>query len=219
MTEFYKSELKDRFLRYTMERDDYVQPEELYTEFLSPNYQPGYVLELLDEIIEYDPELFDVISANGARIFMLSATPQTFDFIEKGGFKSLFVQEEEKWESFLKHLSIDLHRSDSSRGSGDDSSSIGFRGNERRDKKIFMSLLAVIAFSFLYSLIGTIGSLTAPQGISQREFEHRLDELQKQHRLEMQTLREQIQEKGYTQVPEEDVPDSLSRLPLPSDAR
>ncbi len=198
MTEFYKSELKDRILRYTMDRDDYIQPEEIYMEFLNPNYKPEFVLEILDEILEFDRELFDVISGNGARIFMLSATPRTSEFIEGGGFKELFLQEEEKWETFLKHLSIDARPRRSGKGPESGEAHLS-RGNGRRDRKVFMVLLGVIGFSFLYSLVGTIGSLTTSPGISQREFDTRLEELRRQHRLEMEHLREQIDSKAYTQ--------------------
>lgn len=201
MTEFYKAELKDRFMKYTMDRDDYVQPEELYQEFLSPNYQPEYAIQILDEILEFDSELFDVISGNGSRIFMLSATPQTFEFIENGGFKNLYIQEEEKWEVFLRHLSIDLHTGRGRDTRAERGKQLGIERNNRRDRKVFVGLLGVISFSFLYSLVGTIGSLTTPQTISQKEFELRLEELQRQHRIEMQVLREQIEGKKYTQVP------------------
>ncbi len=198
MTEFYKSELKDRILRYTMDRDDYIQPEEIYSEFLKPNYKPEFVMEILDEILDFDRELFDVISGNGSRIFMLSATPRTTEFLEAGGFKELFLQEEEKWETFLKHLSIDARprRSTKDPTLGEARVTVV---NGRRDRKVFMTLLGIIGFSFLYSLVGTIGSLTTSPGISQREFDARLEELQRQHHLEMENLKEQIDGKVYTQ--------------------
>ena len=105
MSEFFKAELKDRFLEYALERSDYFQIYTLYDEFLRPNYSLEYVQQLVREILAYDSTLLDVMGGNGLDMFMLASTSSTEDFLEEGGFMNLYVKEEEKWDTFLGQLS------------------------------------------------------------------------------------------------------------------
>ena len=84
MSEFFKAELKDRFLEYALERSDYFQIYTLYDEFLRPNYSLEYVQKLVREILAYDSTLLDVMGGNGLDIFMLASTSSTEDFLEEG---------------------------------------------------------------------------------------------------------------------------------------
>ena len=84
MSEFFKAELKDRFLEYALDRNDYFEVQTLYDEFLRPNYSLDYVQKLVKEIQEYDESLLDVMGGNGSDIFMLASTATTQDFLEEG---------------------------------------------------------------------------------------------------------------------------------------
>ena len=53
MSEFFKAELKDKFLRYASEREDYFETRLLYDEYLRPNYSLAYVERLIKEIIDF----------------------------------------------------------------------------------------------------------------------------------------------------------------------
>ena len=69
MSEFFKAELKDRFLEYALERSDYFEIQTLFDEFLRPNYSLQYVEKLVREIQGYDANLLDIMSGNGMEIF------------------------------------------------------------------------------------------------------------------------------------------------------
>ena len=105
MSEFFKAELKDKFLEYASERDDYFETQLLYDEFLRPAYSLEYVEKLIKEIIDFDPDLLDIMSGNGVKIFMLSSTAYTEEFVEEGGFTDMYVKEEERWDILMDQLS------------------------------------------------------------------------------------------------------------------
>ena len=107
MSEFFKAELKDRFLEYALERRDYFEIQTLYDEFLRPNYDLQFVKRLVREIQQYDSGLLDIMSGNGQEMFMLASTSVTQDFLHEGGFMEMYVKEEEKWDTFLDQLSND----------------------------------------------------------------------------------------------------------------
>jgi hypothetical protein len=147
MSEFFKSELKDKFLQYALDRDDYFEAQLLYDEFLRPNYSLEYVERLLTEIIEEEPELLDIMSANGVKIFMLSATAFTEDFLEEGGFTSIYVKEEEKWDTFLEQLSNNKELSKRERAKLGASKSM----SKKRERRLLKLLIAAVAISFLFT--------------------------------------------------------------------
>ncbi len=96
--------LKDQFLRYARDQDSFFEPQELCEQFMAPSLDLQEVVDLINEIRSYDPDLMDVMSGNGSKIFLLSATPNTDSFIKQGGFKKMVDAEEKKWEVFLSHL-------------------------------------------------------------------------------------------------------------------
>jgi len=80
MSEFFKAELKDRFLEYALDRNDYFEVQTLYDEFLRPNYSLDYVQKLVKEIQEYDESLLDVMGGNGSDVlcWLPRQPPRTF---------------------------------------------------------------------------------------------------------------------------------------------
>ena len=155
MSEFFKAELKDKFLGYASERDDYFEVQLLYDEFLRPNYSLQYVEKLIIEIIEHDPELLDVMSGNGVKIFMLSSTALTEDFLEEGGFTHLYVKEEEKWDTFLSQLS------DNKKLSQQEKKSLGMAKKKvfKKERTLLKILISAVAVSFLFTLFSMVKSL------------------------------------------------------------
>lgn len=154
MSEFFKAELKDKFLQYAVDRDDYFEIQLLYDEFLRPNYSLEYVQKLIREIMDHNHELLDIMSGNGSKIFMISSTALTLDFIEEGGFKHLFVQEEEKWDLFLEQLS------NSRKLTSQEKANLG-----KAEKKVYQRerfLLAALILAVTLSFLFTLYSLIAP---------------------------------------------------------
>ena len=152
MSEFFKAELKDKFLRYASEREDYFETRLLYDEYLRPNYSLAYVERLIKEIIDHEPELLDIMSGNGIKIFMLSATALTEEFLEEWGVTQLYVREEEKWDAFLEQLS------DSKKLSREEKVHLG-RTNKAPQKKeriLLKLLIGAVAVSFLFTVFSMV---------------------------------------------------------------
>ena len=155
MSEFFKAELKDKFLQYALERDDYFEVQLLYDEFLRPNYSLKYVQKLIREIMDHDTDLLDIMSGHGAKIFMLSATAFTQEFLDEGGFKQHYIQEEEKWDTFLEQLS------NSRKLTSQEKSNLGQteKKSYRRERRLLFSLIAAVIISFLFTLFSLMNSL------------------------------------------------------------
>jgi len=155
MSEFFKAELKDKFLQYALARDDYFEIHLLYDEFLRPNYSLEFVEKLIREIIDFDSDLLDIMSGNGSKIFMLSATGLTEDFLHEGGFKDLFVQEEEKWDTFLEQLS------NTRKLSHEEKANLGRSEKKvyRRERLLLFGLIVAVAISFLHTLFSVFAPL------------------------------------------------------------
>ena len=188
MGEFFKSELKDRFLQYAVERRDYFEAQTLYDEFLRPNYSIGFAKKLIQEIRDHDTELLDVLSGNGSEIFMLASTPKTADFLMDGGFLEMHVNEEEKWDAFLNQVSGNIKLSkDEKKMLKENAPSI------KREKKLLIALIAALAMSFLFTLFSIINSMfLKPEYVSKEEFERKLDRVQEQYQLENKKLTEEL---------------------------
>ncbi|MDT0608131.1 hypothetical protein [Croceitalea rosinachiae] len=175
MSEFFKAELKDKFLQYASDRDDYFETGLLYDEFLRPNYSIEFVEKLIKEIIDYDPNLIDIMSGNGVRIFMLSATAYTNEFIEEGGFKDLYVKEEEKWDTFLNQLS------NTRRLSIEEKESLGEteKTSYKRERTLLYGLIGAVALSFLFTMFSLFKALFNDEKyVSQKEFEERIQKFE-----------------------------------------
>ena len=185
MTEFFKSELKDKFLEYACSRDDYFETQLLYDEFLRPNYDRKFAEKLIEEILEYDSQLLDTISGNGVKIFMLSSTAYTDDFLENGGFKSLFIQEEEKWDTFLQHLG-------SGRSSKNKPTNKKTQSSLKRERQWIILLLCMLGFSFLVSLATVIWALSSNPKVTEKEMEERLKRMEIRHAEEVQSLKREL---------------------------
>ncbi|MEO0573724.1 MAG: hypothetical protein AAF039_18645 [Bacteroidota bacterium] len=155
MSEFFKAELKDKFLQYALERDDYFEVQLLYDEFLRPNYSLEYVQKSIGEIMNHNPDLLDIMSGNGVKIFMLSATAYTLDFLQEGGFKHLYVQEEEKWDTFLEQLS------NTRKLSSQEKANLGQTEKKmyQRERSLLFGLIAAVAVSFLFTLFSLMKPL------------------------------------------------------------
>lgn len=148
MSEFFKAELKDKFLEYASERDDYFETQLLYDEFLRPNYSLEFTEKLIKEIIDFDPDLLDIMSGNGVKIFMLSATSMTADFLEEGGFKDMYVKEEEKWDAFLEQLSM------GKKLSTEEKVHLGTteKTTHKKERRLLLLLIFAVAISFIFTL-------------------------------------------------------------------
>ena len=107
MGEFFKAELKDRFLKYALQRRDYFEIKTLYDEFLSPNYNLDFVGKLIREIQEYDSSLLDIMGGNGVEIFMMASTSKTQQFLDTGGFKGHARKRRGKMGCFAKSVGIE----------------------------------------------------------------------------------------------------------------
>ena len=190
MSEFFKAELKDRFLEYALERSDYFQIYTLYDEFLRPNYSLEYVQQLVREILAYDSTLLDVMGGNGLDIFMLASTSSTEDFLEEGGFMNLYVKEEEKWDTFLGQLSgmpklTKEEKKQIKKATPD----------LKREKLMLMGLILAVAVSFLFTLISIFNeTLLKPEYVPADEFERRMEQLREQYILENQKLQVDLRE-------------------------
>lgn len=155
MSEFFKAELKDRFLYYALERDDYFEAQLLYDEFLRPNYSLHFVQKLIGEIMDHDADLLDIMSGNGVKIFMLSSTAKTNEFLEEGGFTQLYIQEEEKWDTFLEQLSNNRKLTTKEKAQ------LGRREKKayNRERYLLFGLIAAVAISFLFTLFSVLNPL------------------------------------------------------------
>ncbi len=190
MSEFFKAELKDRFLEYALERSDYFQIYTLYDEFLRPNYSLEYVQKLVREILAYDSTLLDVMGGNGLDMFMLASTSSTEDFLEEGGFMNLYVKEEEKWDTFLGQLSgmpkLTKEEKKQIKKSTPDL---------KREKLMLMGLISAVAVSFLFTLISIFNeTLLKPEYVPADEFERRMEQLREQYILENKKLQLDLKE-------------------------
>ncbi|MBO0329181.1 hypothetical protein [[Muricauda] lutisoli] len=190
MSEFFKAELKDRFLEYALERSDYFEIQTLYDEFLRPNYSLEYVQKLVKEIQTYDPDLLDVMSGNGMDIFMLASTPSTEDFLNEGGFMNLYVKEEEKWDTFLGQLSNTPKLSkDEKRRLKKSAPTL------KREKTLLIGLITAVAISFLFTVVSIFKeTLFEPEYVPADEFERKMDQLREQYILENEKLQLELKE-------------------------
>ncbi|RIV31439.1 hypothetical protein D2V08_13375 [Flagellimonas lutimaris] len=190
MSEFFKAELKDRFLEYALERSDYFETQTLYDEFLRPNYSLEYVQKLVKEIQNQDPELLDVMSGNGMDIFMLASTPSTQDFLDEGGFMNLYVKEEEKWDTFLGQLSSTPKLSIEEKKLLKKRSS-----NSKREKMLLIGLISAISVSFLFTIVSIFKeTLLEPDYVPADEFERKMNQLRDQYILENEKLQLELKE-------------------------
>ena len=187
MTEFFKAELKDKFLEYAMTRDDYFETQALYAEFLRPHYDRRYVEKLVQEILDYDPDLLDTISGNGVKIFMLSSTAFTKAFLEETGFKRLYIQEEEKWDSFLQHLGTRKRAKKKQPEQKDVQRSSG-----QKEKRWILVFIVALVFSFVTSLTLGLLALFSPATISKQDFEDRMTSEEVRHQQEIESLKREI---------------------------
>lgn len=189
MSEFFKAELKDRFLEYALERSDYFQIQTLYDEFLRPNYSLEYAQKLVHEIQTYDPDLLDVMSGNGMDIFMLASTSHTEDFLDEGGFMNLYVKEEEKWDAFLGQLSGTPKLTKEEREL--------LKKNTpdlKREKVMLVGLIVAVAISFLFTLISIFKeTLLELEYVPADEFERKIDQLREQYILENKKMQRELE--------------------------
>ncbi len=189
MSEFFKAELKDRFLEYALERRDYFEIQTLYDEFLRPNYDLQFVKRLVREIQQYDTGLLDIMSGNGQEMFMLASTSTTQDFLHEGGFMEMYVKEEEKWDTFLNQLSNDRKLSkDEKQLLKKNSPSL------KRERKLLIVLMAAIAISFLFTLFSIFKSaFFEPEYVPLDEFERKVQQLELEYIEENQQLKTQLE--------------------------
>ena len=188
MGEFFKSELKDRFLEYALERRDYFEAQVLYDEFLRPNYSLDFAKKLIREIRDYNPELLDIMSGNGVEIFMLASTPKTEEFLMDGGFLDMHVKEEEKWDTFLNQLS-------GSRKLSKDEKELLQKNSPalKREKNLLVLLISAVVISFLFTLYSILNNtFLRPEYVPKDEFERRLEQVESQYRLENERLAKEL---------------------------
>ncbi|WP_222984785.1 hypothetical protein [Flagellimonas meishanensis] len=190
MGEFFKAELKDRFLEYALERRDYFEVQTLYDEFLRPNYDLQYVQKLIKEIQHYDPQLLDIMGGNGQEMFMLASTPITQDFLDDGGFMEMYVKEEEKWDTFLDQLS-------SNRKLSKDEKQLLKKNvpEAKREKTLLILLISAIGISFLFTVFSIFKTaLFEPDYVPMDEYQRKMEQLQLQSINENQELKRQLQQ-------------------------
>ena len=142
------------------------------------------------EILEYDPDLLDVMNGNGMEMFLLASTNTTQDFLDEGGFMDIYVKEEEKWDVFLDQLS-------STKKLSKDEKKLIKRGNPglKREKTLLIVLISAIAISFLFTL-GSIfkETLWEPDYVPVDEFERKIQQLQEQYIQENRRLQTQLEQ-------------------------
>lgn len=190
MSEFFKAELKDRFLEYALERSDYFEIQTLFDEFLRPNYSLQYVEKLVREIQGYDANLLDIMSGNGMEIFLLASTPSTQDFLDEGGFMRMYVSEEEKWDVFLDQVSSTPRRSKDEKRSIKKSTPM-----LRRERTLLVLLFSAIGVSFVLTLYSFFREmLFEPEYVPADEFDRKVEQLEEQYLLENQRLRSELEE-------------------------
>jgi len=178
MSEFFKAELKDKFLAYALERDDYFQIEMLYDKFLKPKYSKEYVQKLIFEIVDHDPNLLDIMSGNGMKIFMVSATAYTQKFLEEEGFKKNHITEEEKWDSFLNQLSNSRKAKKKNKMGATTE-----KGGRQKEYVLVAFLIVAIVVSFVFTLTSLVDIFFFKNStVKQRELQTELETL----RSEMQ---------------------------------
>ena len=188
MSEFFKAELKDRFLEYSLDRRDYFEVQTLYDEFLRPNYNLQFVEKLIKEIQDYDPDLLDIMSGNGMKIFMLASTSSTQDFLDEGGFMDMYVKEEEKWDTFLGQLS-------NNRKMSKDEKQLLKKKTPglKREKILLMALISAVVFSFLFAFFSILqATFLEPEYVPLDEFERKTEQLRQQYENENQLLKRKI---------------------------
>ncbi len=208
MGEFFKAELKDRFLNYAHARKDYFEVSVLYDEFLSPNYNEAFVERLLREILEYDDNLLDVMSGNGAEIFMLASTSHTLGFLEDGGFLDMHVKEEEKWDSFFNQLGTSKKLSKSERDLLQQKSP-----TLKRERTVLTLMVSAIVISFLFTLYSILyNTLLQPEYVPKAEFEKRMERLELEYKAENERLEMALQKANGTI----DSLQSIKRIPADS---
>jgi len=190
MSEFFKAELKDRFLEYALGRNDYFEIQTLYDEFLRPNYSLEYVQKLVSEILAYDSDLLDAMGGNGLDVFMLASTPSTQDFLDEGGFMNLYVKEEEKWDVFLGQLS------GMPKMSKEEKKQLKRNAPDvKREKLMLFGLIIAVAVSFLFTLVSIFNeTLLKPEYVPADEFERKMNQLREQYILENNRLQVELKE-------------------------
>jgi len=190
MSEFFKAELKDRFLEYALDRSDYFEIQTLYDEFLRPNYSLEYIQKLVQEILEHDSDLLDAMGGNGLDIFMLASTPSTQDFLDEGGFMKLYVKEEEKWDTFLGQLSGTPKMTKEEKKQLNQN-----KPDVKREKLMLVGLITAVSVSFLFTLISIFKeTLLEPEYVPADEFERKMNQLQEQYILENERLQMELME-------------------------
>jgi len=190
MSEFFKAELKDRFLEYALGRNDYFQVQTLYDEFLRPNYSLEYVQKLVKEIKSYDSDLLDVMGGNGMDIFMVASTSRTEDFLDEGGFMNLYVKEEEKWDAFLGQLSNAPKFSKEEKKLLKKSTP-----TLKREKLFLIGLISAVAISFIFTIISIFKeTLLEPEYVPADEFNRKMNQLREQYILENERLQLELKE-------------------------
>lgn len=208
MGEFFKAELKDRFLEYALDRQDYFEAQVLYDEYLRPNYSLEFVTKLIKEIMEHDANLLDVMAGNGVDIFMLASTRNTQDFLDDGGFMDMHVKEEEKWDTFLDQMSNNKKLSKDERALLKKNSPI-----LKKERTILLILISAVVVSFLFTLFSLLNGLFwEPEYVPADEFERKLEALKSQYTEENQKLEQELDKARLTI-------DSLQKSSLPTPRR
>ncbi|MBS9462984.1 hypothetical protein KIM67_11225 [Flagellimonas sp. 389] len=184
MGEFFKAELKDRFLKYALSRRDYFEIKVLYDEFLHPNYSLDFVEKLIKDIRDHDSDLLDVMSGNGVEVFILASTPKTQVFLNEGGFMDMHVKEEEKWDVFLNQLSGDRKLSKDEKLLLEKNSQ-----TFKREKTLLIFLVSAVVISFLFTLFSVLkGVLMEPEYVQKDEFIREIQQLRSKYIQENQRL-------------------------------
>lgn len=189
MGDFFKAELKDRFLKYALQRKDYFEIRTLYDEFLSPNYSLDFVTKLIREIQQYDTNLLDVMGGNGVEIFIVASTSMTQQFLDTGGFKDMHVKEEEKWDTFLNQLAPNPELSKETRLLKTSSP------KNNRERTLLILLISAIGISFVFTLFSLLyNTLFKPDYVPADEFERKLNQVRAQYKQENERLTNELKQ-------------------------
>jgi len=136
--------------------------------------------------MDYNPDLLDIMSGNGSKMFMLSATANTEQFVENGGFKNLFVSEEEKWDTFINQLTNTQKLTTEEKINLGQTAKIAYK----RERKLLFVLIGAVAISFLYTLFSIFNAVFIKQ--QPVELENRIVQLQNENSKEREILIEEI---------------------------
>ncbi|MEL6916759.1 MAG: hypothetical protein AAFO99_03415 [Bacteroidota bacterium] len=156
MGERQRAGIKDKFLGYSLDRSNYFGIKEFKKEYPSINYGIDDINSLVLEILDYDSDLLDTLSANGSPIFLICSKPSARTFLNQGGFTALYDREEEDWKTLFHNLWENTKTPKLSRTMATRKTMLTVQGNWT-----YYIFMLMTIFSFLYVLYDILERICA----------------------------------------------------------